>query len=236
MSAPRADAAPVMFGGSAAYRHRGAASAISIALHAAMIVVLVLITARPNRAPVELDRDRMTILDLAARPTPPPPPVQAAPPSIDKPRGFQTLTAPLETPTSIPPPAETAFDAADFSGRGVEGGVAKGVADTVAAERPSYYELSDVSVMPRMTRVVKPEYPFELVPDLIRGTVLVQAVLLEKGTVDPATCRVIKSLHPLLDEAARRALLRSQFSPAQFQGQAVKVEIIVPYVFNVKGG
>src|SRR5687767_14455310 len=57
---------------------------------------------------------------------PPPPDVVAAPPP---PKGFQVLTAPVEIPDVIPDidltKAVTNED--DFSGRGVEGGIAKGV-------------------------------------------------------------------------------------------------------------
>src|SRR5258708_4766771 len=56
-----------------------------------------------------------------------PPPEQVAtvnPP----PKGFQTLSIPTNIPVDIPPPQQNQhFDAADFSGVGVEGGVATGV-------------------------------------------------------------------------------------------------------------
>ena len=217
------------------YGHREVASVISIAIHAFAIVVLVGLTARETLAP-RPRRETIAILDLAAMPAPPPPPSESAPATIaDKPRGFQTLAAPTEVPTTIPEPAASALDPADYSGRGVEGGVAGGTAPP-ATETPRYFELADVSVMPRMIRVVKPQFPGLLDPETVRGTVLIEAILLEDGRVDPATLVTRGSLHPLIDEACRRALTRSRFSPAQFGGRPVKVAILVPYVFGPKGG
>jgi len=56
----------------------------------------------------------------------PPPPKQELASVVPRPRGFQTLSMPTNIPINIPPPsANTSFNAADFSGVGVEGGVAR---------------------------------------------------------------------------------------------------------------
>ncbi len=48
------------------------------------------------------------------------------------PKGFQTLAIPTNIPVVIPPPSQSAsFNAADFSGVGIEGGIAKGTTGPV---------------------------------------------------------------------------------------------------------
>ena len=57
---------------------------------------------------------------------PPPPEIVAAPPP---PKGFQVLTAPIKIPDVLPEIdlSKKMTDEADFSGKGVAGGIAKGV-------------------------------------------------------------------------------------------------------------
>jgi protein TonB len=58
-----------------------------------------------------------------------PDPVEPPPPQLatlnPPPKGFQTLTAPVEIPTEIPPVnLNERFDPRDYTGEGVEGGIA----------------------------------------------------------------------------------------------------------------
>ena len=70
---------------------------------------------------------------LKPPPPPPPPPPEAPPPDAivtanPPPQGFQTVIPPTDIPKEIPPvDLNQKFNAADFSGKGVEGGVAAGV-------------------------------------------------------------------------------------------------------------
>src|SRR5436190_16509230 len=68
---------------------------------------------------------------------PPPPEVVAAPPP---PKGFQVLTAPIKIPDVLPDIdlSKKVTDEADFSGKGVAGGIAKGVGNGPADQ--TYFE------------------------------------------------------------------------------------------------
>jgi len=75
----------------------------------------------------------MMFLTPPPPPPPPPPPTDIPPPVIvattaPPPQGFQTVMPPTEIPTTIPPiNLAERFDKNDFSGKGVEGGIATGV-------------------------------------------------------------------------------------------------------------
>src|SRR5438045_2072532 len=74
-----------------------------------------------------------TMVFLKPPPPPPPPPDQPPPDVIvsanPPPKGFQTVVAPTDIPKDIPPIDlnEKPFDPKDFTGKGVEGGIATGV-------------------------------------------------------------------------------------------------------------
>ena len=79
--------------------------------------------------------DDEVLLFVPRAPEPPPPPEPAVKPATvvnladPPPQGFQTVPPVTEIPTVIPPVDlnQRAFDPRDFTGRGIEGGVADGV-------------------------------------------------------------------------------------------------------------
>jgi protein TonB len=214
--------------------HRVSSRLVSVAAHTAAVSVLLLVGVRPHARPPAPRIEPVAFVDVSrAAPSPSPgsPPALAPPGTPSK--GFQTLAAPTTVPDQVPP-ADTAsaFDAADFSGQGLEGGTASGVkGEPPSAEaEPTTYELSEVSVLPKMLQAVKPDYPHELLG--IRGTVLLRAYVLPSGDLEPETVQVVKPLNPVLDEAAIQALRRTKFSPAYFGGHPVRVAVLVPYRFD----
>jgi TonB family protein len=108
--------------------------------------------------------------------------------------------------------------------------IVRGVAQD--GEAGTIYQEDDVQQVPTMTKVVKPWYPSELKEAEIEGTVLVEAVILADGRVDPASVKVVKSLHPRLDEETVRALLASEFSPGRREGRPVAVAMRIPYAYR----
>jgi TonB family protein len=70
----------------------------------------------------------------------------------------------------------------------------------------------------------------------IEGTVVIQAVIKPDGRVEEANppIKVIKKLHPQLDEAAVNALKQSEFSPALYGSRPVRVIMQIPYTFKFK--
>jgi len=96
---------------------------------------------------------------------------------------------------------------------------------------PSTYEMSEVSVAPRMIRVVAPKYPYDMISAGVSGTVRIQVVILPSGDPDSASVKVVAPLSPLIDHAAVRALLKSRFSPGYVADRPVRVAVVVPYRF-----
>ncbi len=81
--------------------------------------------------------------------------------------------------------------------------------------------VSDLSA-PAATRKVDPAYPLELMRQNLGGTVILYAIIHADGTV--GNVRVLRSVDDRLDQFAREALAKWQFSPATRNGAAVDVE------------
>jgi len=102
-----------------------------------MHVLLVLGAISATKGAAETIKDILadtTLIWLKPPEPPPPPPPEAPPPDAivtanPPPLGFQTVMPPTEIPKEIPPVnLNERFNAADFTGKGVEGGIAAGVA------------------------------------------------------------------------------------------------------------
>jgi TonB family protein len=83
--------------------------------------------------------------------------------------------------------------------------------------------------MPELVEYVAAPYPEELVGEGITGTVLLELLVSEAGTVDSAS--VARSLHPLLDSLALAAARQLIFSPAEADGEPVAVLLYFEYDF-----
>lgn len=222
---------PPREGGAAA-----AAGTASLIFHGAIIAAAIAATLAVGEevAKEEVQEDVTFVKIEEVPPPPPPPPVETPPPppEVTKPKGFQTLTAPEVVPVEIPPPDTVATNEADFSGEGAEGGIAEG--EAAPFDTSQTFLTAQVSVVPKMTKVVKPNYPEFLKKMEIEGTVVLQAVIKTDGNVDGASVRVIKKLHPQLDEEARKALVASEFSPALYGDRPVRVIMQIPYTFKFR--
>lgn len=214
-----------------------AATTASLVFHGAVVAGAIVATLAVGS---EVAKEKETVEEVTfvkieeqPPPPPPPPPEQAPPPpEVVKPKGFQTLAAPEVVPIEIPPPDSVATNEADFSGEGVEGGVAEGVETGV--DTTQTYLQGQVSVIPKMIKVVKPRYPDFLKKMEIEGTVIIQAIIRTDGKVDQGSVRVIKKLHPQLDQAAVEALVASEFSPALYGSRPVRVIMQIPYTFKFR--
>ena len=107
---------------------------VSTILHVGLVAAAIVVTAQAGERRASRRRWR-TSSSRSRRPSTPKPVEQAPPPrdvalAPPPPKGFQTLTAPVNIPDKIPDVdlSKTITNEADFSGRGVEGGIAKGVA------------------------------------------------------------------------------------------------------------
>jgi periplasmic protein TonB len=204
-------------------------SAVSLALHGLLIFGAIKATQGVAETVANRPVDTtMVFLKPPETPPPPPPPppqdivVAANPP----PKGFQTVVAPDQIPTEIPPVDlnEKAFDPKDFTGKGVEGGIASGVAGgtgPVEVKGEVYLE-AQLDDPVQVVSQPQPRYPPVMQSAGIAGRVEVQFVVDTTGHVEPSSFKILKSTHKAFEEPAREAILKSVFKPAKFKGSPVR--------------
>jgi TonB family protein len=145
-------------------------------------------------------------------------------------KGFQTVVAPTDIPTNIPPiNLQEHFDPKDYSGSGVEGGVGNGIV-------PSSDQVLSVDVVqekPERLAGPQPVYPPLLQQAGIQGVVKVEAIIDTTGHVEPNSVRVVESPNPGFDQAAKTVVLKSLYRPARVYGKAVRVLIQQPINFQI---
>ncbi len=158
-------------------------------------------------------------------------PDQPPPPQLDiQLKGFQTVVAPTDIPTNIPPVnLNEKFDPKDFTGVGVEGGSGSGIV-------PTGGEVLTVDVVqekPERLSGPQPVYPELLRQAGIEGTVIVQAIVDTMGHIEPNSIRIIESPNPGFDQAVKNMVLKSLYRPARVYGHAVRVLIQQPVSFSI---
>lgn len=114
-------------------------------------------------------------------------------------------------------PAYRPAPAAQTGGTGMDKGVFKPV--------PKF----QISTEPEVLREVKAPYPPDAKRDGIEGVVELRVELWQDGTV--RTVKVVRPLHPSLDQAALDAMKKFTFKPATVDGQPVQY-IIPRYSFR----
>jgi protein TonB len=184
----------------------------------------------------------------AAAPPPPPPPPAAAPkpaapkPETPKPVPIKPaeMTAPTMIPEKIPQPlAEPEAPIEGVEG-GVEGGVPGGVpggviGGVVGGTGPGTGDEplrvgGDVKA-PQLVNRVEPSYPEAARKARMEGVVILEAIITANGNVEDV--KVLKSVNPLLDSAATRAVQQWKYRPATLNGRAVRVYLTVTVTFNL---
>jgi protein TonB len=202
---------------------------LSLLVHGAVIFAAVKVTTGAAETIKEIVADT-TMVFLKPPPPPPPPPDQPPPDVIvsanPPPKGFQTVVAPTDIPKDIPPVdlTEKPFDPRDFTGRGVEGGIAAGIVGgtgpvEVSGEVFLEAQLDD-PVQP--ISIPTPRYPPVLQSAGIAGRVELQYVVDTTGHAEVNSFKVLKTTHPAFVEPAREAISKGVFKPAKFKGQPVR--------------
>jgi periplasmic protein TonB len=187
----------------------------------------------------------------AAAPPPPPPPPAAAPkpaapkPQTEKPVPVKPseMTAPTVIPEKIPEPLaapEPEAPATEGVEGGVEGGVPGGVmggvlGGVVGGTGPGTGDEplrvgGDVKA-PQLVNRVEPSYPEAARKARMEGVVILEAIITANGNVEEV--KVLKSVNPLLDAAATRAVQQWRYRPATLNGRAVRVYLTVTVTFNL---
>ena len=217
-------------------------SLTSIVLHTAVVIGLVVVTKNAgivNEKPKEEKVDFVEVKKDEHKPPepekPPPPDVVAAPPP---PKGFQVLSAPVEIPNVIPDIdlSKKVTDEADFSGKGVAGGIAKGVeggkGPVPQGDQP-YFDFQVEKPVVMAPGSQGPAYPDMLRTAGIEGTVLAQFVVDTTGRADMSTFKALKSDNDLFTNSVKNALQRMRFLPAEVGGRKVKQLVQQPFQFSL---
>jgi TonB family protein len=113
------------------------------------------------------------------------------------------------------------------------------LAPTVSSSKPDSASQEEPSRVGRLTAPVAtvkvdPRYPPEVMREKVEGVVVLYAVLLKNGTVDPGSVRLIRKLDSRLELSAKEALIAWKFKPSQKNGQPVDIqaEITIPFYFR----
>jgi len=223
------------------------------AFHIVIVAVLVIVplyttgTIRPS------EFHETTLVAPPAPSAPPPAPAAGAvAPHITHPKAklnytLQKLTAPTAIPKNVSSGSENVGEAApDFGGipggvpggviGGVLGGLSVGTGTAVPTPPPAPRPVQKVVRVgsgvkpPRQTYSADPVYPPIARETHIGGTVVVDAVIDEHGNVVQA--RVVSG-HPLLMDAALKAVQQWKYEPTTLSGQPISVELQVQVLFKL---
>jgi protein TonB len=214
---------------------REAASLVtSFALHAAAVVGLVWATLAVGEEIAE-DEEVVTIIEVTEEvpPPPPPPPEPEAPPppEVDIPKGFQTLATPEIVSPDIPPPGEK-VEERDFSGEGVEGGVAEGVPIPAAVAEASTFSFTPYTEKPKCRSGCTADDILRYVPPLLKRSgvecQLTVGIHIDLEGAVTATDLLKSSGNDGCDRAAQEWARTTRWTTAYNRDQAVQVWIAQP--------
>lgn len=212
----------------------------SIVLHTVLIGAAVYATARAGVKDEKSKAEKIQFVEMKKEPPPkpkeppPPPPKEVfkAPP----PKGFQVLRAPVEIPIKIPDIDLTkkVTDEADFSGKGVKGGIAKGVEGGTPQRvgNEPYFEFQVEKPVQQIPGTGIPRYPDALRSSGVEGEVQAQFIVNEEGRAESGSFKVLKATNDLFASAVRSAMPQMRFYAAEVGGK--KVRQLVQQSFQFK--
>ncbi len=217
-------------------------TAFSVLAHVAVIAMAVYVTGKGVAEAVQEAREEKIDFvevkqeEVKVEPPPPPPPDAVLAPPIAK--GFQVLTAPVDIPDVLPDIdlSKRAMNEADFSGKGVAGGIAQGVAGGIPQAISSDAVMFEFQVEKQAAAAPgtrPPDYPEMLKQAGIEGQVLASFVVDTTGRADMSTFKVITSTHEQFTQAVRRALPQMRFLPAEVGNKKVKQLVQQPFGFAI---
>lgn len=201
---------------------------VSLTVHTALIAGAVYATLQAGETDNSVRVDTAMVFIAQEQQQKPP---EQQPVQLDIPlKGFQTVIAPDVIPTNIPPVnLSEKFDPKDYSGTGVEGGLASGMVPTgnelfmeaIVEEKPSVLSGPQL-VYPEMLRQAG-----------IQGRVMVQAIIDTTGRAELNSVKILQSPNPGFDQSAKNYVLKALFRPARVHGRAVRVLINIPIDFKI---
>jgi periplasmic protein TonB len=227
--------------------------AASLGAHAAVLILLLLMPLYFSQG-LNLQRLNMTMLVAPLPPAaaPPPPPPSAAPREVlPAPKTFTPgqLTAPSYVPKAVVTTPDAAPPAEAFAGisggvpggmpggqiGGILGGVMNGVAAPAAPAPVAQGPRGPVRIggnvkPPRLLFGPAPVYPILAKQSRIQGVVVIEAIIDEHGNV---VQQKIISGHPLLVEAAMKAVSQRKYEATILDGEPTPVDLRVEITFQM---
>ena len=152
----------------------------------------------------------------------------------------QEIAAPVnQSPSSVPAspvaisPAQPsapphAITDGDIPLRSTTDALIPGLASTV----PLPSRITDIVTAPARTRTVSPEYPQVARAAQLEGDVLLEAIVTADGKVTNVS--VVRSVHPLLDESARKAVRQYEYTPGRRNGVPESATIRLTVSFRMR--
>ena len=207
---------------------------VSAVLHVVLIFLAVQATLNAGQKK-EKREEKVDFVEVKKDEPPPPkekpPEVQVAPP----PKGFQTLTAPVNIPDVLPDIdlSKKVTNEADFTGKGAQGGREKGIVGAAPVENQTYFEYQVEKPVMAVPGSPTPRYPDILKSAGVEGEVVVAFVVDTTGRADVSSLKILKATHELFAAAVRTALPSMRFLPAEVGGKKVKQLVQQPFVFNI---
>jgi periplasmic protein TonB len=211
-------------------------AAFSVVSHVVLISLAVYATAH---AAIKNEKEKVEKIEFAQVKKAPPPPPKPPPPQATlappPPKGFQVLKAPIDIPDVIPDVDLTkrVTDEADFTGKGVAGGNAKGTTTKGPASDQPYFDFQVEKQAGPVPGNPSPRYPEMLHSAGVEGEVLAQFVIDTSGRADMSAFKVIKTSHEQFAEAVKEALPHMRFYPAEVGNHKVKELVQQAFAFTI---
>jgi protein TonB len=148
------------------------------------------------------------------------------------------LPQPIDIPKVIPDVdlSKRVTNEADFSGKGVAGGVAKGVVGgtgPIGSDNQTYFEFQVEKQAQQDPNGARPNYPETLRSAGVEGEVRAQFVVDTTGRAEPNSLKILGSSNDLFTAAVRSALPRMRFFPAEVGGRKVRQLVEQPFTFQI---
>jgi TonB family protein len=97
---------------------------------------------------------------------------------------------------------------------------------------PSRAVVGDIVTAPVRIRTVSPDYPAAARAAQLEGDVLLEALIGTDGKVKDVA--LLRSVHPLVDEAAKKAVRQYEYTPGRRNGAPESVAIRVTVSFRLR--
>jgi periplasmic protein TonB len=222
----------------AAKQKKSGGTIISFVVHTVLVVGAIYATNKTVDA-MEKPKEEKVVMQENKKEPEPEKPKEAPKPQevvaqVAPPKGFQVPVPPVDIPDVIPDVdlSKKATDEADFSGKGVQGGIAKGVeggTGPVISDQP-YFDFQ-VEKAAAAIPGVAPSYPEMLKSSGVEGDALVQFIVDTTGRAELGSFKVLRASHEAFGQAVRSALPRMRFLPAEIGGRKVRMLVQQPFGF-----